>query len=480
MDGATLGGRSIALPDWEAEGVAMHAMVRDLYPLCRSLTGDGLRETLRRIASVAPLALHEVPSGTPVLDWTVPQEWTIRAARIEDMAGRVLVDFRDSNLHVVQYSRPVDAVLSRADLAAHIHTLPDQPDLIPYRTGYFADDWGFCLTDRQWRAMTDDRYRVLIDATIGPGALSYGEVAVPGLTGDEFIVSAHCCHPSLANDNLSGIAVAAAAARRLLARVADGYRPRVGVRFLFMPATIGAVTWLARNEARRPRLRGALVLSCLGDPGPYHYKVTRDGGRLTDRAVALAFRDLGEPLRLRPFAPVGYDERQFDSPGFAIGAGLLTRSPDREFPEYHTSADTPDLVRPEALARSLELVEATLAAVMDDAVHIRTDGRGEPQLGRRGLYRQISGQRDGFGALQDALLWVLNLSDGRHGLIAVAERSGHPFARVLVAARLALEAGLIVSAPPRRRRFRTDPSTPIRQGRPWRASHSADPAAADG
>lgn len=437
------------------EGHAMHAMVRDLYPLCRSITGEGLRETLRRIAHVIPLELNEVPSGAPALDWTVPDEWTIRGARIEDMAGRVLVDFRNSNLHVVQYSRPVDRVLARDELARHVHTLPDQPDLIPYRTGYFADSWGFCITERQWSGMRDERYRVVIDSDVSPGSLTYGELLVPGGLPEEVIVSVHCCHPSLANDNLSGIAVATRAARRLLDRSAAGAPPRRGVRFLFMPATIGAITWLSRNEGKLGAVRGCLVLSCVGDPGGYHYKLTRDGSALMDRAVRLAFRDNEEPLALRPFSPIGYDERQYDSPGYRLGAGLLTRSPDRTFPEYHTSADDPDLVRPPALARSLELVEALLAIVDADAILVRRDGRGEPQLGRRGLYRQISGQRGTGGATQEAILWTLNLCDGRHSLIDIAERSGLPFAQVAKAAELCVAADLLV--PPARpvRRYRS-------------------------
>lgn len=422
-------------------GASLHAMVRDLYPLCRSLTGEGLRETIRRVGKVAPLVIHEVPTGTPILDWEVPQEWAIRRARIETLDGRILVDFADSNLHVVNYSRPVDAVVSRDELARHVHTLPAQPDLIPYRTGYFADDWGFCLRDRLWQSMTDDSYRVVIDSELFDGATTYGECFIPGEIDHEVLISVHCCHPSLANDNLSGISIAAHLAARQ-----SRERRRLGYRFLFVPATIGALSWLSVNEDRVPAIRGGLVLTCIGDPGSFHYKRSRRGNAVIDRAVARVLAERELPHHLLPFSPMGYDERQYCSPGFDLPVGCFMRSPNGTFPEYHTSADNPDLVTRRALSESFDVLCGVLDALDADVTYARLDGRGEPQLGRRGLYRAIGGAAS--NATQPALMWVLNLADGQHSILDMAERSGLPIAQLAAAGRIARDHDLVREVSP--------------------------------
>lgn len=421
-----------------AEGAGLHGLVRELYPHCRSLTGEGLRATLDRIGREIPLERRAVPSGTPVLDWEIPPEWTIRSAWIETLDGERLIDFAWSNLHVVGYSGPVDAVIPRETLARHVHTLPDAPDLIPYRTAYYAGAWGFCLPHRLWETMRDEAYRVRIDAALAPGQLDYGEVLIPGESADEILICAHCCHPSLANDNLSGIAIAATLARRRLA----GPRRRLSLRVLFAPATIGAIAWLAANEAALPRIVGGLVLSCLGDPGSFHYKLSRRGNATVDRAAALALKRRGAADAILPFTPIGYDERQFCSPGYDLPVGCLMRTPNGVFPEYHTSADNPDFVTAEALGESLEAVEEIIAALDAERVYQRVDGRGEPQLGRRGLYAALGGAGAG-DATQTALLWVLNLADGRSSLIDMAERSGVDVAVLADAARIAADHGLI-------------------------------------
>lgn len=424
-------------------GDDLHARLRALFPLCRSITGEGLRQTLRNVAEDLPLRIHEVPSGMPVLDWTVPDEWTIREAWIETVDGRRLVDFARNNLHVVGYSRAVDRLVSRSELRRHVHTLPAQPALVPYRTGYHADDWGFCLADRLWSTMTDDLYRVRIDSTCAPGSLSYGEFSVPGQTSEEVLLSIHCCHPSLANDNLSGLVVALEAGRRALARQARGERRRRGLRILFLPATIGSITWLARNPDASARVVAGLVLACLGDPGGFHYKRSRRGAAQVDRVVARVLPDLGHPLVELPFTPMGYDERQYGSPGFDLPVGCLMRSPNGTFPEYHTSADDPDFVRPACLAESAEVLWAVLEALDAERHPLRVDGRGEPQLGRRGLYAAIGGRHGEGGTSQAALLWLLNLADGAHDLAAIAERAGLPFAQIRAAADIAAAAGLL-------------------------------------
>jgi aminopeptidase-like protein len=427
-------------------GQAMHAFVGELFPLCRSITGEGLRQTLRIISGRIPLQVHEIASGTPVLDWVVPPEWHIRGARIETLAGDPVVDFADCNLHVVSYSMPVDAVVSREELAAHVHTLPDQPDLVPYRTGYYAERWGFCLSHRVWQSMHDPQYRVRIDSTLSPGSLTYGELEIPGREPAEVLVSIHCCHPSLANDNLSGIAVATELIRHLL--LSDN---RLSYRFLFIPATIGSLAWLAQHEDVLPRIAHGLVLSCVGDAGPFHYKQSRRGNAAIDRIVAHVLARRGQDHRILPFSPFGYDERQYCSPAYDLPVGCFMRSPNGTFPQYHTSADNPGFVTPAALEESLDVLVDVTRMLEHDRVFERVDGRGEPQLGRRGLYRAISGQKDHAEA-QMALLWVLNQSDGRHSLLDIAQRSGVGFDRLATAAGLADQAGLIrpVAAHPKK------------------------------
>lgn len=420
----------------------LHAFVRTLFPFTRSLTGAGVRQTLREVERVIPIDRVEVPSGTPVLDWHVPDEWTFRRATIRSLDGEVLVDTDVNNLHVVSYSRPVHAVMARDDLAAHIHTLPDRPHAIPYRTGYYADSWGFCLSHAQWLTMTDAAYRVDIDSEVASGHLSYGEYALPGTGPDEILISVHICHPSLANDNLSGIAIASALAQREATRAATQGPRRLGLRVLFLPATIGAITWLDRNQDRLDAIRHGLVLTCLGDDGPFHYKHSRSGADV-DRAVAHVLAHGSTDHALLPFSPYGYDERQYGSPGFDLPVGCLMRGVHGRFPEYHTSDDNPDFVSAAALDESYAVLTRVIDLIQDNRTFRRIDGRGEPQLGRRGLYRAIAGQDDGGGATQMDLLWVLNLADGRHSLLDMADRANVPFARLAAAARIAVEAHLI-------------------------------------
>jgi aminopeptidase-like protein len=364
-------------------------------------------------------------------------EWNIHNGSISTVSGRRLVDFADNNLHVLGYSRPVQGVISRDELAQHVHTLPDQPDLIPYRTGYFANDWGFCLSHKLWQTMSDEHYRVEIDSELSSGSLTYGELFLAGQTNQEVLITCHICHPSLANDNLSGIAVMTALAMRQARRTR-----RLGYRFLFLPATIGAITWLDRNQSKLDRIRHGLVLTCLGDSSGFHYKESRSGATI-DRAVAHLLRHSGHRYEVMPFNPYGYDERQFCSPGFNLPVGCLMRGVHGTFPEYHTSADNLDFVKPEALDQSYALIESILDLLDQNRTYERVDGRGEPQLGRRGLYRAIAGQREAGGATQMDLLWFLNLADGRHSLLDMAIRADVPFARLETASRLALEASLV-------------------------------------
>jgi aminopeptidase-like protein len=419
-------------------GRDLYALASDLFPINRSLTGDGVRQTLARIAREIPLSIHEVATGTPVLDWEVPREWSVRSARIEDIDGRILVDFSACNLHLVGYSGPVDRIVSRDELSAHIHTLPEQPGLIPYRTGYYAESWGFCLAHAQWESMQDRIYRVVIDSTLEAGSLTYGELYIPGEVDDEVLISAHCCHPSLANDNLSGIVVAAALATYVRSR-----SRHLSYRFVFAPATIGAITWLATHDDRASLIKHGLILTCVGDPGAFNYKQSRRADAEIDRAVRHVLERSGKAFNILPFSPTGYDERQYCSPGYDLPVGCFMRSPNGTFPEYHTSADDLSLITPGALAESCDMLRVIIDLLDENRVYVRTDGRGEPQLGRRGLYRAISGQKD---IPQAALLWVLSLADGRHSLLDMAERSRLPFEQIRGAADLARNADLITEA----------------------------------
>jgi aminopeptidase-like protein len=413
----------------------MHALVGDLYPICRSITGEGFRESLRRLCDVVPIAFTDVPTGTPAFDWTVPKEWNIREAWIADPSGRRVVDFRNSTLHVVSYSVPVRERMSLARLKQHLHTRPDQPDVIPYRTSYYAEDWGFCMSQRTLQALPDGDYEVCIDSTLAPGNLTYGECILPGATTEEILISVHSCHPSLANDNLSGMAVAAFLARHL-----QGEPRKHTIRFLFIPGTIGSIVWLASHEADSRRIRHGLVLSCLGDSGQSTYKRSRRGNAMVDRAAGHVLR-LAGGRALRDFVPYGYDERQYCSPGFDLPVGCLTRTPNGEFPEYHTSADNLEFVTAEALEDSLGKTLSIIEIIEHDRTYLNLNPKCEPQLGRRGLYRNTGGTSP--KDFEMCLLWVLNMSDGRSSLLDIAERAGMPFATVRLAARALEDASLL-------------------------------------
>ncbi|MGH7388530.1 MAG: DUF4910 domain-containing protein [Candidatus Rokuibacteriota bacterium] len=415
----------------------MFELMEELYPLHRSITGEGLRETLRRIDKQVPLTVHEVPSGTRVFDWTVPREWNLREAYVANARGERVIDVRRSNLHVVGYSTPVRARLRLGELREHLFTLPEHPAWIPFRTTYYRESWGFCLSHDELLRLEDGEYEVVIDATLEDGALTYGEYVVGGETPDEVLISCHVCHPSLCNDNLSGIALAT-----MLARMVSGVRPRYTYRFLFIPGTIGSITWLARNRDRVGRIAHGLVVVAVGDPGALTYKKTRRGDTELDRVVQHVLERSGRPHEIVDFYPWGYDERQYCSPAFDLSVGCLSRTPHGRFPEYHTSADDLDFVRPDALADSLATYLEVLTVLEDNARYQATHPEGEPQLGRRGLYRTVGGAGGKLAELP--LLWVLNLSDGRHTLLDIAERSRLDFRTIRAAADTLLAHDLLV------------------------------------
>lgn len=414
----------------------MMDLARELFPICRSITGDGFRRTLEILSGHVPIGVHEVPSGTPVFDWTVPPEWNIRDAYVIKDGERV-IDFARSNLHVVQYSEPVRARMTLAELRPHLHSIPERPDWIPYRTAYYKRTWGFCIAHRELERLTEGEYEVCIDSTLSEGSLTYGEVFVPGRTDDEIVISCHACHPSLANDNLSGIAVACS----LMQERAELPR-KYGYRLLLIPGTIGSITWLALNEARVPRIRHGLRVSCTGDAGPITYKRTRRGDAAIDRAAELVLRDAGTQSGIVDFSPYGYDERQFSSPGFDLPFGALMRTANGEYPEYHTSADDLTLIAPERLEQTRDVCRAVLDVLERDGTYRNTNPKCEPQLGRRGLYEGLKGG-ERLPDYEMAMLWVLNLSDSSHSLVRIAERSGLPFDAVSQASTALEQAGLL-------------------------------------
>ena len=422
--------------DEDALGEEMHALLRDLYPICRSITGNGVRQTLQRLQEAIDLQVHEVPSGTEAYDWTVPKEWNIRDAYVKDGAGRRVIDFRRSNLHVVSYSVPIHRMMTLEELRPHLHTLPERPDWIPYRAAHYSENWGFCLSHRQFEALPEGTYEVCIDSTLENGQLTYGEYLIHGATEDEVLISCHVCHPSLCNDNLSGIVVATK-----LAELLSAIPLRNSYRFLFIPGTIGAITWLKLNESRVSKIRHGIVLTCVGDPGPITYKKSRRGDADVDRAFAHVLTNRGGDHEVRAFVPYGYDERQYCSPGFNLPVGCLMRTPHGEFPEYHTSADNPEFVRPSALADLL----STCLEVFNVSEHNRAltnlKPYCEPRLGTRGLLIDSAAAR--VQELYMAYLWVLNQSDGNNDLLAISVRSGIDFRIIVQAAEALLKTDLL-------------------------------------
>jgi aminopeptidase-like protein len=425
----------------EAAGIgeALHGFAASLFPICRSITGDGIRKTLAMIGERIPLQIREIPSGTAVFDWIVPKEWNIRDAYIKGSDGRRIADFQRSNLHVVNYSAPVHTTLSLNELRTRLFTIPEHPEWIPYRTSYYKEDWGFCLSHNEMLELKEGDFEVCVDSTLADGHLSYGECYLPGRSSDEVLISCHTCHPSLANDNLSGITVATALAQHL-----SGRSLRYSYRFLFIPGTIGAITWLAQNAKTVARIRHGLVLTCIGDAGGFHYKRSRQGTAEIDRAVACVLRDSGEPFEILDFSPYGYDERQYCSPGFNLPVGCLMRSVWGTFPEYHSSADNLNFIRPASLANSLRMCVSVVDALEQNRTYVNQSPCCEPQLGRRNLYHTTGGKA--IGCEINARLWVLNLSDGKNSLLDIAERSRLPFSSIAEAAALLCQHGLLQPA----------------------------------
>jgi len=399
----------------------MHGLMTELFPLCRSITGDGVRESMNILKKRIPIDVCEVPSGYKAFDWTVPKEWVIRDAYVKNAKGEKVIDFAQSNLHVVGYSAPVKKVVSLSELKQRLHSLPDYPNWIPYQTSYYKEYWGFCVNHRKLLGLEEGQYEVVIDSELKDGHLTFGELLIPGQCEDEVLISTYVCHPSMCNDNLSGIVVTTAIAECLMKK-----KLRYSYRFLFVPETIGSIAWLALNQANTTRIKHGLVALCLGDPGNMTYKKSRRGDTTIDRAVAKVFADSGESYTMVDYSPTQSDERQYCSPGFDLPVGTLTRTPFAQFDEYHTSGDNLEFVRPEFLADSLSKYLSALYVVEHNHTYVSTNPFCEPQLGKRGLYPSLGSQKRKDKTVV-AMKWVLNFSDGKHDLIEIADRSGLPF-----------------------------------------------------
>jgi aminopeptidase-like protein len=398
-------------------GAELHAFAAELYPICRSITGDGVRQTLKLIARHIDLEVNEIRSGTKVFDWEVPLEWNIEDAWVASPDGERVVDFQTHNLHIVNYSEPVDTTLSLDELRPRLYSNASYPDWIPYRTSYYRRHWGFCLRHRDLDSLPAGNYRAVVHSSLAAGSLSYGECLIPGREKHEVLLFTHVCHPSLANDNTSGMSIATA----LASWIASAPR-RYTYRLVFAPGTIGSLCWLGRNERRLHRVRHGLVMGLLGDPAPFTYKQSRRGDCEIDRLVEHVVRSADPQSRVIPFEPYGYDERQLCSPGFNLPVGRLTRSVNDGYPQYHSSGDDLQLVSPERLERSLGVLQQVVEALETNRRYLNLAPKGEPRLGKRGLYGAVGGRSP--ADRERAMLWVLNQSDGQASLLDIAARSG--------------------------------------------------------
>ena len=397
----------------------MYNLMERLFPICRSITGNGVRETLKIINDLIPLDMHEVPSGTKVFDWEIPDEWNIKDAYVKNSDEIRVIDFKESNLHIVNYSIPYEGKIKLDEIKDHLHTLPDQPELTPYVTSYYKKDWGFCLPHNDYLKLDDDIYSVKIDSSLKPGHLTYAELIIPGESDDEIFISTNICHPSMANNELSGPVVATFLARELLNR-----KLRYTYRFVFVPETIGSIAYLSKNlDHMKKKVVAGYVITCVGDPGNFSYLSTKEENALTDRVTFHVLKNSDEKYIIFNFLERGSDERQYNSPGIDLPVGSLMRTQYRSYPEYHTSGDNLDFVTPEALDGSLDMYLRCIEALENNRTY-KTKILGEPQLGKRGLYPNLSikGSVEPVRKMKNLLAYC----DGEHDLVCIADKIDCP------------------------------------------------------
>ena len=418
-------------------GEDAYALIERLYPLCRSITGAGTRQTLDIIGQQIELDRSEVPTGTKVFDWIVPKEWTIRDAYIISPQGEKICNFKEHNLHITGYSTPVNETLNKEELLPHLHSLPKYPKWIPYTYNYHSEDWGFSISDEQLHSLPEGDYKVVIDSDLKHGHLSYGEHLIPGHSEQEFLIYSHICHPSLCNDNLSGIAVATELAKFLKNSAPLNY----SYRFVFAPTTIGSITWLSKNQDKLANIKAGLVIAVAGDAGQLTYKKSRNDDSYINNLAISALETREMPFGIEEFTPFGYDERQFCSPGIDLPIGRLTRTPNGCYPEYHTSADDLNLVKPKYLADTMDACLDIIELFENNQTFRNTQPFGEPHLGRHGLYKKAGAyniQNNTF-----AILWVLNQTDGTKSLLDIAQRSKLAYSEILNASKALYDVNLL-------------------------------------
>ncbi len=417
----------------------MHGWAQALFPFCRSLTGNGVRETLAFIKQTLPeLEVTEVPTGHQAFDWTVPDEWNIRDAYVLNESGERVIDFRRSNLHVVGYSKPVDVELTREELDAHLHSLPSQPDAIPYVTSYYKRRWGFCLSQHDRDRLPSGRYRAVIDSRLEPGSLTFGEAVIPGETEEEVVVSTYVCHPSMANNELSGPVVTTALGRWLKSLQSR----RFTYRLVFTPETLGTIVFLSRRlEHLRSHCVAGFVATCIGDEGGFSMVESRTADTLADRVGRHVVRRLApDNHTIYDFLVRASDERQYCSVGVDLPFISLMRTKYGEFPEYHTSLDDLSLVTPSGLEGGLTMLQAAVSALEANRRY-RAVFPCEPQLGKRGLYPSLSMKGSAHSVRN--LRNVLAFADGKMDLLAIADRIGVPIAECADLARKLEAAGTL-------------------------------------
>lgn len=423
--------------------INLQSLFNSLWPLNRSLTGDGNRETLRILSEVIPLKIYEIPCGTKCFDWEIPSEWNVKEAWIKNSKGEKIIDFSINNLHLLGYSEPIHKIISYDELKKHLYTLPKQPDAIPYRTSYYQKRWGFCMSYTQYLTLSpEEKYEVYIDASHNTaGSMTVAEAEIKGNTNKTIYITTYICHPSMANNELSGPLVICKLFHLIKEKILN---PQYTYKFLFMPETIGSIWYLSthKDEIIKNCLSG-IVVTCIGDEAPFTLKKSRIGNGILEKCIEYLLETSHKPYKLYDFFPLGSDERQYCSPGFNLPFCSLTRSMYGQYKEYHTSLDNKDFISFEAMNKSSEFLFQCIQTVEYNATYINTYPYCELQLGKRGLYPTLSAPNARTKTI-DAIMWILNYSDGEHDLLWIAQKSKIEFTVIKEATELLLQHKILI------------------------------------